>query len=104
MLHRAAIPLRYIAAGELHVNIVIKLSEPDMRLVVLALSRSDLFKSMTTHANHREWQDVYHGATEERREGKSARSKAGRFMNRPYVKRGISECNFLTPPTQVITM
>jgi motility quorum-sensing regulator/GCU-specific mRNA interferase toxin len=41
------------------------LSELDMRLVVLALSRSDFFKSMTTHADHREWQDVYHGATED---------------------------------------
>ncbi|MBE0502993.1 MAG: type II toxin-antitoxin system MqsR family toxin [Desulfuromonadales bacterium] len=41
------------------------LSEPDMRLVVLALSRSDFFKSMTTHSDHREWQDVYHGATED---------------------------------------
>lgn len=41
------------------------LSEPDMRLVVLALSRSDFFKSMTTHADHREWQDVYHCATED---------------------------------------
>lgn len=36
-----------------------------MRLVVLALSRSDFFKSMTTHADHREWQDVYSGATED---------------------------------------
>lgn len=41
------------------------LSEPDMRRVVLALSRSDFFKSMTTHADHREWQDVYLGATED---------------------------------------
>lgn len=41
------------------------LSEQEMRLVVLDLSRSDFFKSMTTHADHREWQDVYHGATED---------------------------------------
>jgi len=41
------------------------LSEPEMRLVVLALSRRDFFKSMTTHADHREWQDVYHGKTED---------------------------------------
>ena len=41
------------------------LSEPEMRLVVLALSRRCFFKSMTTHADYREWQDVYHGTTEE---------------------------------------
>ena len=28
--------------------------------VVKDLSRSDFYKSMTTHANHRVWQDVYH--------------------------------------------
>ena len=41
------------------------LSEPEMRLVVFALSRSSFYKSMTTHADHREWQDVYHGLTED---------------------------------------
>jgi motility quorum-sensing regulator/GCU-specific mRNA interferase toxin len=41
------------------------LSEPEMRLVVLALSRRDFYKSMTTHADHRDWQDVYHGVTED---------------------------------------
>lgn len=40
------------------------LTEPEMRLVVLALSRRDFYKSMTTHSDHREWQDVYHGVTE----------------------------------------
>ena len=28
--------------------------------VVLSLQRGMLFKSMTTHADHRVWQDVYH--------------------------------------------
>lgn len=28
--------------------------------VVLGLTRSQLYKSMTTHADHRVWQDVYH--------------------------------------------
>jgi len=28
--------------------------------VVMSLTRSMLYKSMTTWANHREWQDVYH--------------------------------------------
>lgn len=41
------------------------LTESEMRLVVLALSRRDFYKSMTTHADHREWQDVYHGVTED---------------------------------------
>lgn len=36
-----------------------------MRLVVLALSRRVFYKSMTVHADHREWQDVYHGVTED---------------------------------------
>jgi len=41
------------------------LTEPEMRGVVLDLSRRDFYKSMTTHGDHREWQDVYHGVTEE---------------------------------------
>jgi len=41
------------------------LTEPEMRGVVLALSRREFYKSMTTHADHREWQDVYHGMTED---------------------------------------
>jgi motility quorum-sensing regulator/GCU-specific mRNA interferase toxin len=31
--------------------------------VVLALSPADFYKSMTTHADHRIWQDVYRPAT-----------------------------------------
>lgn len=31
--------------------------------VVLALSRADFYKSMTTHADHRVWQDVYRPQT-----------------------------------------
>mgnify|MGYP001594679529 FL=1 len=29
--------------------------------VVQGLARKDFYKSMTTHADHRVWQDVYHG-------------------------------------------
>ena len=36
------------------------LSELDAVGVVLNLQRSQFFKSMTTHADHRVWQDVYH--------------------------------------------
>ena len=31
--------------------------------IVLALRTADFVKSMTTHADHRIWQDVYHGVT-----------------------------------------
>lgn len=29
-------------------------------IVVLGLKQKDLYKSMTTHADHKIWQDVYH--------------------------------------------
>ncbi len=31
--------------------------------VVRGLNRSDFYKSMTTHSDHRVWQDVYHAQT-----------------------------------------
>ena len=31
--------------------------------LVLSLSSANFYKSMTTHANHRIWQDVYHAKT-----------------------------------------
>ena len=34
-----------------------------MLAVVLALTPKDFYKSMTTHADHRVWQDVYRSAT-----------------------------------------
>ena len=34
-----------------------------MCAVVLALTPTDFHKSMTTHADHRVWQDVYHTRT-----------------------------------------
>lgn len=36
------------------------LSPDEAVQVVLNLERSMLYKSMTTHADHRVWQDVYH--------------------------------------------
>jgi motility quorum-sensing regulator/GCU-specific mRNA interferase toxin len=33
----------------------------DALAVVQTLTAKDFYKSMTTHANHRIWQDVYHG-------------------------------------------
>jgi motility quorum-sensing regulator/GCU-specific mRNA interferase toxin len=34
-----------------------------MCAIVLALTPADFYKSMTTHADHRVWQDVYHAKT-----------------------------------------
>jgi motility quorum-sensing regulator/GCU-specific mRNA interferase toxin len=33
--------------------------------VVLSLTITNFYKSMTTHADHRIWQDVYHGESSE---------------------------------------
>lgn len=35
----------------------------DMLNVVMALTSADFYKSMTTHADHTVWQDVYHTKT-----------------------------------------
>ena len=34
-----------------------------MLAVVMALTKADFFKSMTSHADHRVWQDVYRPTT-----------------------------------------
>lgn len=34
-----------------------------MCAVVMSLTSADFYKSMTTHADHRIWQDVYHAKT-----------------------------------------
>ncbi len=36
----------------------------DMLDVVMALTPADFYKSMTTHADHTVWQDVYHPSTQ----------------------------------------
>jgi motility quorum-sensing regulator/GCU-specific mRNA interferase toxin len=41
---------------------VMKVSLAEAVAVVLALEYRQFYKSMTTHANHRVWQDVYHAA------------------------------------------
>lgn len=38
------------------------MAQADALLVIQALTRGDFYKSMTTHADHRVWQDVYHGS------------------------------------------
>jgi len=39
------------------------LTSAEMLGVIASLTRSDFYKSMTTYADHRVWQDVYHAAT-----------------------------------------
>lgn len=39
------------------------LTVEDMIEVILSLTRDDFYKSMTTYADHREWQDVYRPMT-----------------------------------------
>jgi len=39
------------------------LTTAEMLTVIASLSRRDFYKSMTTYADHRVWQDVYHAAT-----------------------------------------
>lgn len=48
----------FVGARELGINDL-----AGMCAVVLTLSSADFYKSMTTHANHRIWQDVYHART-----------------------------------------
>lgn len=38
---------------------ILGMNHDDMLAVVLALTVNDFYKSMTTHADHRIWQDVY---------------------------------------------
>jgi motility quorum-sensing regulator/GCU-specific mRNA interferase toxin len=56
---------RPFTAMALRGGLALGLVEEEMRQVVLSLSRRDFYKSMTTVANHRDWQDVYHGTTQE---------------------------------------
>lgn len=37
------------------------MAQADALMVVRSLTRKNFYKSMTTHADHRMWQDVYHG-------------------------------------------
>lgn len=39
------------------------LTSREMLVVIAALSRRYFYKSMTTYADHRVWQDVYHAPT-----------------------------------------
>jgi motility quorum-sensing regulator/GCU-specific mRNA interferase toxin len=56
--HVRATASAYNGARELGINDL-----TGMCAVVLALTPADFYKSMTTHADHRIWQDVYHAKT-----------------------------------------
>jgi len=59
------------------------LTTTEMLGVIAVLSRGDFHKSMTTHADHRVWQDVYHAATPV---GRMAYIKLTRVNERPVVQ------------------
>lgn len=44
------------------------LTSAEMVAVIAALTRRHFYKSMTTYADHRVWQDVYHAPTPVRRD------------------------------------
>ena len=44
------------------------LTSAEMLAVIASLTRRDFHKSMTSYADHRVWQDVYHAATPVRKE------------------------------------
>ena len=44
------------------------LTTAEMLMVIASLSRRQFHKSMTSYADHRVWQDVYHAATPVRRD------------------------------------
>ena len=44
------------------------LTTAEMLAVIVALTRRDFYKSMTTYADHRVWQDVYRAATPVRKD------------------------------------
>ncbi len=44
------------------------LTTAEMLAVIASLTRRNFYKSMTSYADHRVWQDVYHAATPVRRD------------------------------------
>ena len=44
------------------------LTTAEMLAVIASLMRRDFYKSITTYADHRVWQDVYHAATPVRKD------------------------------------
>lgn len=55
----------------------------EMLEVIAALSARNFYKSMTTHVDHRVWQDVYHAAAPS---GRVAYIKLTQVNDRPVVQ------------------
>jgi motility quorum-sensing regulator / GCU-specific mRNA interferase toxin len=47
---------------------IMGLTTTEMLAVIASLTRRNFYKSMTTYADHRVWQDVYHAPTPVRRD------------------------------------
>jgi motility quorum-sensing regulator / GCU-specific mRNA interferase toxin len=73
---------RPFTAAALRGGLAVGLSEPEMRQVVLSLNQHNFYKSMTTHADHTEWQDVYHGVTQD---GIAVYIKVTGYHDRPPI-------------------
>ncbi len=56
--HVRATASAFIGARELGINDL-----AGMCAIIMALRSANFYKSMTTHADHRIWQDVYHAKT-----------------------------------------
>lgn len=59
------------------------LDDADMLATIAGLSRGDFYKAMTTYADHRVWQDVYHGRCPN---GRMAYIKLTMVANRPVIQ------------------
>lgn len=65
--YRLAVIKALVEAGKIRATVTalaggaaLGLDFAGMVAVVMALTRQDFYKSMTTYADHRIWQDVYH--------------------------------------------
>ncbi len=56
--------VRTTHAARTGANELLGLAFSDMLDVVMALTPTDFYKSMTTHADHTVWQDVYRPSTQ----------------------------------------
>lgn len=64
----AEIQVQMISVQEMNLTVsartgvrAVGMVQADALAVVQKLTRKNFYKSMTTHADHRVWQDVYHG-------------------------------------------
>jgi motility quorum-sensing regulator / GCU-specific mRNA interferase toxin len=77
-LHAAAFTKAALDGGR-----AMGLTTVEMLQVIAGLGRKDFYKSMTTHADHRVWQDVYHADTPV---GRMAYIKLTLVAGRPVVQ------------------